>query len=300
MRIHDQQHLLVYLPLAALGVCGCRGFDARSLDAARRIVEVSDRGIASRPAIAEAVARLEPRKLTRERLKSWPAQEVETARSAAADAAFYFPEDEGLVLLEERAFEEKLARGGAATRDFRDLFKGYMSARMFDKAKALRMRFPGQRFPSMPDRFTAAAAPPPGRPVYAVADDWRSVELTAAAFGPEVAVVMSMFPGCPAAESATEDLLADPRTARILRKKALLLTERFDAEGVWEWRRKFDLRAFYIVRRPSDFPEISFDASPTFYFLRDGVVISSMTGWGGGGPEGSRREWLAALAKAAR
>lgn len=300
MRILSERNLLVYLPLAAVLTCGCGPSEGRAVAAARRIAEEAGKGAAARPAITTAVARLDPPRVTAGRLKSWPAESVEAVRDAASSAAFYFPEDERLVFLEERALEEKLRRGGPGPRDLRDLFRSYMAARMFDKAKALRVRFPKAEFPSMPAEFAVAAAPPPGRPAYAVGADWRRVELTAAPLD-RVAVVMSLFPGCPASEAATEDLLADPRTARVLRERSVLLTARFDAEGVAAWKKKFRLKSFYIARRASDFPEFSFDASPRFYFLKDGVVKSELTGWGGSdGPEGNRARWLAEFERAAR
>lgn len=297
MRILLRLDLLLVLQVAALA--GCASGERNAASAARRVVLESRGGVAARPRISAAAERLDVRALMSVRLENWSSESVEAVREAASAAAFYAAAPQArMVLIERRFVEEKLRRGPPSERDLKRLFKDYLAARMFDPAKAMRSRFPGVPFPSMPDEIVASTEMP--RAVYAVGLDWRRVELIP---GPELgsSVVVAMYPGCPAAEAATRDLLADSRTAAILRNLSILLTERFDAEGVAAWKKTFGLRRFYIARRPADFPEISFDASPTFYFLKDGVVKSTMTGWGGdAGAEENRRMWLAEYERAGR
>lgn len=300
MRIAKRLDLLLLLPLTAVLAAGCGPSEGRAVREARRITAAGEKGGAGRPEIAEAAARLDPPRVGDGRMRSWSSESVETVRAAASSAAFYFPEEERFVTLEEKALEEKLRRGPPGPRDLRDMFHAYMSSRSFDKAKDLRARFPAYNFPSMPEEFSVAAPPPAGRPVYAVGPDWRKVERTAVRLE-RFLIVMATFPGCPASEAALEDLLADPRTSRTLRERTLLLTDRFDAEGVAAVRKKFQVPAFFIAAKRSEYPDIAFDASPRFYFLKDGKVVSEMTGWGGaGGAKKNRADWLAELEKAAR
>ena len=279
----------------------CAPSEQRALIQARRVSAAGDRQPAEPAAVLEAARGLEASRLSPEQLRLYTTETVAAVHAAAATAAFYRPESKDMVLLEERALEEKLRRGDRAPRDLKRMFFAFMGARMFDQAAALRKRFPDIPFPSMPEKFLTAASPGPGRPVYSVGEDWKSVELTALALDHGTRVAMLLFPGCPSAESATRDLLADPVTARVLREHGVLLTERFDAEGVAAWKRRFGLESFVIARRASDFPEFNFDSSPRFYFLKDGIVKSEMTGWGGSeGAEGNRASWLAELERAAR
>ncbi len=295
--------MLLDLQIAAvlLLTAGCASPERRALAAARRVSEAADRMPPERAAVAEAAKGLGAADISAERLRVCATETVAAVHDAAASAAFYRPESEDMVLLEERVLDEKVRRGMRAPRDLKRMFFAYMGARMFDRAAALRTRFPEVEFPSMPERFLVASSSAPGRPVYAVEADWKTVERTALPLDRGIRVVMLLFPGCPAAEAATEDLLAEPATARALREGAILLTERFDAEGVAAWKRRFGLGSFFIARRASDFPEFNFAASPHFYFLKDGVVRSELTGWGGpGGPSVNRARWLAELERAAR
>lgn len=303
MRRHPRLDLLFVLQIAVVLLlpAGCAPNEHRALVRARAVSAAADRRPVEAGAVAEAAKNLEAANLTDARLRVYSTETVAAVHDAAASAAFHRPESENMVILEERALEEKLRRGERSPRDLKRMFFAYMGARMFDRAAALRGRFPDAAFPSMPDKFLVARSPMPGRPVYSVGKDWKTVELTSLALDHGARVVMLLFPGCPAAEAATEDLLADPVTARVLREQGVLITERFDAEGVAAWKRRFGLEAFVIARHGSDFPEFNFDSSPRFYFLRDGVVKSELTGWGGSeGPDGNRARWLSEMKLAGR
>ncbi len=300
MRRHAQRNLLVVLSLSA----ACAGprvpSEAAANAAAARVSAEADKGQEGKPAIAEAMGELRPESVTAARLQKWAPETVEAVRDAASTAAFYFPEVARYAELQERAFDEKARRGTPGPHDLREMFRTFMASRRFDKAKALREHYPGTKFPSMPETFAVDPAPPEGPQAYSIGRDWKTATLTAAPLG-RFAVVMATFPGCPASEQALKDLAADPATARVLRGKTLLLTDRFDAEGVAEIKKIFGLRDFLIARTRSDFPGLAFNASPRFYFLKDGKPVADMIGWGGeGGAKANRAEFLAGLAEAAR
>ncbi len=175
------------------------------------------------------------------------------------------------------------------------MFMAYMGARMFDAARALRVRHPGMQFPSIPDEIdSASTAEPGGWSAYAISNDWKRAELKSLRLDRGVKVVMVILTGCPAAEAALEDLLGHTETSRTFRRDGLILTARFDAEGISLWKKHFAFDPMFIARKAADFPGLSFDDSPRFYFLRDGKIVSDFIGWDRTpGPTGGRARFLA-------
>lgn len=290
--------MLVHLPLAALFLIllsACAGPEARIVAASARVISAADKLPGDHRELAKAAAELRPVELTETRIRGFSSETVYTLHSAAKTAAFYDPGAEDLVLLQARTLDEKIRRTGESKMDLRGMFIAYMGARMFDAARALRVRHPSIQFPSIPDEIESASISKPGSwSAYAISNGWKRADLKSLPFDRGVRVVMVILPGCPAAEAALEDLLGNAETAGAFRRDGFILTARFDAEGVSLWKKHFAFEQMFITRKAADFPGLDFDDSPRFYFLRDGKIVSDFIGWDGTpGPTGSRARFLA-------
>lgn len=290
--------MLVHLPLAALFLIflsACAGPEARIVAASARVISAADKLPGDHRELAQAAVELRPLELTEKRIRGFSSETVSTLHSAAKTAAFYDPGAVDIVLLQARTLDEKIRRDGENKRDLRGMFIAYMGARMFDAARALRVRHPNIQFPSIPDEIESAAISKPGGwSAYEISSGWKRADLKSLPLDRGARVVMVILPGCPAAEAALEDLLGNAETARAFRRDGFILTARFDAEGVSLWKKHFSFEQMFITRKSTDFPGLDFDDSPRFYFLRDGKIVSDFIGWDGTpGPTGSRARFLA-------
>ncbi len=212
--------------------------------------------------------------------------DAELARlfSALSDVTFYLPEQDTYVELQERVFRNKSVRNTCDKADIRSMYKAYLGARMFAKADALRKKFPDIKFYSMPEKVVSDL--PPGRNswrVYNVLDEGKTVELRDSHLGSGSKVAMLMLPGCEVAEAAMQKILAAPDLAPAFRRHGMVMTNRVNAESVALWKSHFNFPEVFLAYKASDFPGFDFHSSPTFYFLVDGKVRYSFSGW-------SRRE----------
>lgn len=292
--------MLVHLPLAVLFLVflsACASPEARTFAASARVIAAADKFPGDPRELAKAAVELHPAELTEASIRDFSLETIVSLHSAAETAAFYDPGAEDLVLLQARALEEKIRRNGENKKELKRMFIAYMGARMFDSARSLRARHSGMQFPSIPDEIeSASTAMPGGWSAYAISNDWKRAELISLPLDRGVKVVMVILTGCPAAEAALEDLLGNAETSRTFRRDGLILTSRFDAEGISLWKKHFTFDPMFITRKASDFPGFDFDNSPRFYFLRNGKIVSDFIGWDRDhGPTGGHARFLAEL-----
>lgn len=217
--------------------------------------------------------------LSPERLRGYSDETLDAVHDALVKISFYLPDEQSGALRQEKVFEEKVRRGKAAGDDAERIYNAFLMSGLFEKAAAIRLRFPGDSLPEVPVMISG---------VDSVAAGWRAYELSAEGKKAELVslpnggprVVMVMRPGCEFAEMAADAIFADPELGPAFRANGFMLTRKFDAAGVEAVKKRSGFDAVYIARRSSDFPGFSLlRISPTFYFVKDGKILDEFSGW---------------------
>jgi len=274
--------LSCYFPvLCAVALIGCSRSELRTAKIADEVhKEVSRQGFTLRKA-GFLPGKLRNEDFSGKRLKEYSLKTLNLLCEVSENLTFYFPENLEYIGWQQNAFNEKVRRNNYAGQNVEDMYWAYLNIRMFDKARDIRERFPAANYPAVPKVIIVDTEAVTARwSVYDVLDDGEKIELKELHLetGPKIVVLVSA--GCPVAERAMKQLLADPELAPVFKKHSVLLTIKFDVRGVLRWREQFNFPDIYIAYKESRLPEFNFRSSPYFYFMRDGKVLSSIDGWG--------------------
>jgi hypothetical protein len=273
-------HATVIIGACFLVACAPHTGILRTSDAILKAAANPETGPAEIHALAPG---LTPSGLSESRIKKYSDEALARALKALAAVTFYFPEDETRVLLQERLLEDKIARKPLPSADIKEMYRTFLGARMFEKAKEIRARFPEIRFYSMPEKVVEdeKILGENRWRAYGVPDDGKTIELKTLPLAEGPGVVMIMNPGCAMSEKAMSDILASEELAPYFRHYGIVLTKRLNAESVALWKTHFKFPSVHIAYKASDFPGFDFRISPHFYFLKDGEIVFSHKGWGG-------------------
>jgi len=281
--------VLVTLPFLS----GCAGPDAGVLKRADKIDKTASKPGYSLAVIAGLAAGIKHEDFSAEKVKHYSDAELTRLYETLSGITFLFPEYDSHVALQEKVFQEKVARRIYNEHDTKDMYKTYLGARMFGKATEIKQQFPDIKFFSMPEKIISDN--PAGATlwrVYNVPDEGKTIELKALPLDRGTRVVMVMLPGCAMGEAAMEEIMAAPDLAPAFRKYGTVITNRFNAESVALWKNHFNFPEVYLAYKASDFPGFDFHTSPHFYFLRDGEIVSQLEGWGGASRKEENRSEL--------
>ncbi len=261
---------------------GCEGAKTKALKCADEINKVASKpgeNLTVIPGLAKGIISND---FSAKKIKQYSDAELTQLCEALSNITFYFPEYESHVLMQEKVFQEKVARHIQNDHDITDVFKAFIGARMFEKAAAIKKQFPAIKRFSMPEKIISDNPTGAARwRVYTVPDSGKTIELKALPLDKGPRVVMVMLPGCAMGEAAMEEIMAASDLAPAFRKYGTVLTNRVNAESVALWKSHFKFPEVYLAYRASDFPGFDFHISPHFYFLKDGKIISQLEGWGG-------------------
>ena len=294
MFMKTRQFFDFFIALAAfLFLSGCSGTYAKTLKRADTINEATSKPGYSLPALSALAKGISDNEFSTAKIKRYSDTELTRLYKALSTITFSFPEDENHVAMQEKVFQEKLARHLSSEYDIKNMYKTFLAARMFDKARGIKNQFPDIKLFSMPE--TIISNNPTGATlwrVYNVLDEGKTIELKVLPLDKGPKVVMVMLPGCAMGEAAMEEIMADPNLAPVFIQYGTVITNRVNAESVALWKSHFNFQEVYLAYKASDFPGLDFTISPHFYFLQDGKIISQSEGWGGTGDQKESRNDL--------
>lgn len=267
--------------LCAAALIGCSRSEIKTAKIAGEVYkEVSQRGFTLRKE-GFLPGNLSGEDFSEKRFKKYSLKTLNLMSDVSENLTFYFPENLEYIGWQENAFNEKVRRNNYADHNIEDLYWAYLNIRMFDKAMGIRERFPAASYPTIPKVVIVDTESVTARwPIYDVFDGGDKIELKELHLETGSKIVVAVSAGCPIAERAMKQILADPGLAPIFKKQAILLTIKLDVKGVLRWREQFNFPAIYIAYKASRLPEFNFSSSPYFYFMKDGKVLSSIDGWG--------------------
>lgn len=177
----------------------------------------------------------------------------------------------------EKAYALLEKRGLGGPEKGKDVFGALLEARNFGGARLFRAAHPGFGLPPVPEIEGKTTAKPGLRLVYemgASADRMRAESVDPEKPG----VVLAGTPGCHFCNYALAAIESDPKLLRIFRKHGLLLTSRADFPRILK-RNSSKALKFKLVADVKDWPGLDFASSPTFYFMKEGKVLYSFSGW---------------------
>lgn len=182
----------------------------------------------------------------------------------------------------EQVFNEMARRKIESIPDVEDLYKQYLVAHLFDKARELTTTYAIQGAAKVPEVIKTQAQVGSSARVFDVSDDAKTLELKSfpAETGPRL--VMTVSPVCGPSGRADAAIESDPLLKRLVNDHAIRVTapgEMRYLEGISQWNRTHPQAKEYVAYKPSDWPGIDLGETPIFYFLKDGKVIKQVTGW---------------------
>lgn len=256
---------------------GCATPEARNIHIADSILKSKfDPNLAE---ISAAAAGFKKNDFSMEKLRKYSDTALSHLYDALLRITFFFPDSDNYTNLQENLLEEKILRGKQTNFDVERMHKTYISVRMFEKAFVLRKQFPAAKFQYVPATILDNTNGETTWRVYDVSPGAEKATLETLPIGSGAKVIMAIFPSCPAAENAMDNIMADPEISTVFKRYGVLLTRRFETKGVLHWRNNYNFPEVYITHKASDFPGIDLHSSPNFYFLKDGKIKFSFDGW---------------------
>nr|WP_298126527.1 hypothetical protein [uncultured Pseudoxanthomonas sp.] len=221
--------------------------------------------------------------------------ELESLFQAANRVVFYAHEPRHAALL-ARTADMLETRSLLTDKHRRDLYRGWVVTRRFEQANALARAHPALQLPVLP-------------PVPAIDDAaagqlvvWRPADAAESLFAQAVdqdaltRVVVLSHPRCGFSQRAIAAIEADPALSARLHDALWLAPPNgsLDLADIQAWNRVHPgARLSYAVAM-RDWPQFDSWATPVFYFMREGRVVATVTGWP---KEGRARELHQAFAQ---
>lgn len=151
-----------------------------------------------------------------------------------------------------------------------------IAARRFDDARALATRFPSlERIPAF-----APLEVPGARTLWQVGQDRILTQKPAPSLN-TVQVVITASPICAPTLRLAEATDAD-ETLKALLESAIWLVPAFPnllIDPIVEWEQRYPWAPLQLVHRETDWPEVEEWETPVLYFVKDGKVLETVTGW---------------------
>ncbi|MEX1828932.1 hypothetical protein [Luteibacter sp. CQ10] len=192
---------------------------------------------------------------------------------------------------------DALSKRKLATRSDRANYWGQLvMERRMDEANAYSRAIPGNALPLQPVIKRAASA---GSPAFLEATDASKrvfisvpVDVTEGA-----RVIVVGHPYCHFTRNAVAAIDQEPELSAAIGKVAMFIMpprRTLDSTEAEDWNKAHPREAMHLVERKTDWPMVDSWDTPTFYFLRNGRVVTKVTGWP---REGHMSELMAGLAR---
>lgn len=214
----------------------------------------------------------------------------------AANRVVFYAQEARHALLLQRTADALETRSGLTDKHRRDLHRAWVATRRFDDANAMARAHPELQFELLPPLPTGSDVAPGQVVVWHPADDSRVLSARAVEQGGQMRVVVLSHPRCGFSRRAIAAIEADPVLSSRLRDALWLAPPNgsLDLHDIQAWNRAHpDARLSYAVAM-RDWPQFDSWATPVFYFMREGKVVATVTGWP---KEGRARELHQAFAQ---
>ncbi|MGH8194651.1 MAG: hypothetical protein ACREQ8_09660 [Woeseiaceae bacterium] len=183
----------------------------------------------------------------------------------------------------ESVFGRLVEKGWADADILEDMHRYLLTFRLFDEARAFRREHPDQGLPAPPPIVPLSSTPADNaRTVLRFINHGFALERQAIDLRSTATVLVIGHPQCHFSQDAVAAIAADPELSRAMSAAAIWLADPFTSltDGVIEgWNREHPAYAYRYVEYQSDWPEVNYWGTPTFYFMKDGRLIKKVVGW---------------------
>lgn len=232
-----------------------------------------------------------------EKLRPLDGDELELVFRATRLVAFYTMSPEQVAKLElvTSALE---SRGLAKQIHYSQLYGAYVSIRRFDLAGELSKQHPDVRLEALPEYVQKPGLSEATRTWLSISTETDKLTREAVADSGADQLIVVAHPLCHFSAQAIVDIASDPLLSDLFRKHAQWLVPPgtyLDFAAVQQWRLDYPEQSLHLAYQASDWPEIDYWGTPTFYFLKNGAVVKKVVGWP---PDGGKEAILAGFSSA--
>ncbi len=187
----------------------------------------------------------------------------------------------------ERLFAALVEQGVADDEVYRSMHHFHLTFRQFEKAAALRASRPDLEIAAPPELIASGAKTLQNagrddrlRPVLSLSDGALRQELfdvKAPAF-----VIVISHPGCGFSKAAVAAIRDDPELNDLMNAHARWVASPYTSltdGAISKWNAENPAQSFRYADASSDWPEINYWGTPSFYFFRDGELAAKVVGW---------------------
>lgn len=178
-------------------------------------------------------------------------------------------------LLKMYARLEKAGQGAPQKGEW--VYKALLAARNFEAAESFRLAHPELKLATVPEIKGETGLKPGEALVYVMGNSPDSMNAERVDKN-EPQVIMVGLPGCHFCNYAFKTIEGDPKMLRIFKKHGQVLTSRADFEKIFKRNSAKELK-YKLVASVEEWPGMDFTTSPSFYFLKDGKIIYTFSGW---------------------
>ena len=282
------QHFVLIVSIV-LFVTGCAGTTVRISKVATAVNAAEDKSNVQ--SIDKLSASINDSDLTEERLRGYSDETLNALYRTVDKIAFYLPDNEQYALRRELVFNEKVRRNKYDKADVEDMFSSFLDARMFENAANIKQRFPNINLPEIPQVVTPEDISKTAQwQAYDVSEQGKKITLRMLPLSEGPRIITVIFAGCGVAKNVASDVLSDSELGPLFHDNAVIVTRKFEPEGVENIKELFHSTAVYMVHKSGDFPGVWMQTSPNFYFLKDGKIVYSFKRWSTDDPAASLKK----------
>lgn len=192
-------------------------------------------------------------------------------------ASFYFPDSVEFVEDLEIISNKKKEKNILTEEDKDILLRSLVEARMISKAREFSRKY-GLKDYWLPERDLSLTGINTGNRVLFISEDKKELKLKNIDLS-KYKAVMVFSPTCSVSREAIEFLLSQKEVSDIIRDKTIFLTRKYVPLEIEDFKKEYNLKDVYMVFNSGDFEQFYFYFYPSFYFIKEGKVISEIKGF---------------------
>lgn len=178
-------------------------------------------------------------------------------------------------------------RNRASSGEYLEMYDAFMGARMFSQAREIRDTHPSYAMPPVPRFDDRSGEGNNGPTVLDVSSDGNVITRLDYKVSVPALVVIVVSPECHFSQFGLHDIEADSRIGPVFAKHALWLVPPDNAStpiaSVVTWNKLHPRERMKLAYRYAEWPMIDRWELPTFYFFKNGKLVSQVIGWPRGG-----------------
>lgn len=229
---------------------------------------------------------------TSKKIKNISATDLENLFQITREAVFYTKEPqqaENMALI----IEQLQSRKKATTQHFEEMYYTYVLTRRIKEAEKLKNDHPelklSKNFIFIENEIIEKDTPSLWRVI-----DGNTFERKKININSGVKILLVAHPNCHFSNNAIKDISSNQNLMKTLLKYLILIvpqSRNFYPEEIYTWNKNNQNFPMYISHIDKEFNMIDYWGTPSFYFIKNGILISTMVGW----PRGKGDEQISEL-----